>query len=55
MCDFDLINTWNKLRIWKYGGLYDSKLVMQRFVKASFSIDPYIDYLTEKYTDIYNL
>lgn len=53
--DFDLINTWNKLRIWKYGGLYDSKLVMQRFVKAPFSIAPYIEYLTEKYTDIYNL
>ena len=53
--DFDLINTWNKLRIWKYGGLYDAKLVMERFVKAPFSVEPYINYLENKYKEIYDL
>ena len=53
--DFALINTWNKMNIWKHGGLYDANHIMERSVKAPFSIDPYINYLTNKYTEIYNL
>ena len=53
--DFALINMWNKMRIWKHGGLYDAKHVMERIVKAPFSIEPYINYLTKKYTEIYKL
>ena len=53
--DFDLINMWNKMRIWKHGGLFDAKHVMERNVKAPFDTQPYVDYLVSKYTDIYNL
>ena len=53
--DFALVNMWNKLRVWKHGGLYDSKHIMERIVKTPFSTEPYINYLTNKYTEIYNL
>ena len=53
--DFALINMWNKMRIWKHGGLYDAKHVMERNVKMPFSTEPYINYLTNKYSEIYNL
>ncbi len=53
--DFTLINMWNKMNIWKHGGLYTSKHIMERNLKVPFNTDPYIDYLTNKYTEIYNL
>ena len=53
--DFTLINMWNKMNIWKHGGLYDAKHIMERNVKAPFSTEPYINYLTKKYTEIYGL
>ena len=53
--DFTLINMWNKMNIWKHGGLYNAKHIMERTLKTPLSTDPYINYLTEKYTEIYNL
>lgn len=53
--DFKLINFWNKDKIWKYGGLFDSKLIMEKYVGAPISSEAYIKYLKEKYTEIYQL
>lgn len=53
--DFDLINMWNKMRLWRHGGLYDAGFVMERFIKAPFNTEPYIKYLNNKYTEIYKL
>ena len=53
--DFALINMWNKIHLWKHGGLYDAKHIMERHIKAPFSTEPYINYLNKKYGEIYNL
>ena len=53
--NFKLINFWNKERIWKHGGLYNSKEIMERQVGATFDTEPYITYMKDKYSEIYNL
>ena len=53
--DFKLINFWNKEKIWKYGGLFNSKEIMEKYVEVPISSNAYIDYLKNKYTDIYQL
>lgn len=53
--DFKLINFWNKDRIWKYGGLFNTKEIMEKYVGAPISAEPYINYLKDKYADIYKL
>lgn len=53
--DFKLISFWNKDKIWKYGGLFNSKEIMERYVGETISSDAYIDYLKTKYTEIYQL
>ena len=53
--NFKLINFWNKDKIWKYGGLFDSTEIMKKYVGAPISSEPYIDYLKNKYKEIYRL
>ena len=53
--DFKLINFWNKEKIWKYGGLFNSTEIMEKYVGAPISADPYITYLKDKYKEIYKL
>ena len=53
--NFELINTWNKDKIWKYGGLFKSKEIMEKYVGVQISSDAYIEYLRNKYTEIYKL
>lgn len=53
--NFKLINLWNKEHIWKHGGLYKAKEIMEKYVGVEFSPDAYISYIKDKYTDIYNL
>ena len=53
--NFKLINFWNKEKIWKYGGLFNSKEIMEKYVGAPISNDAYIKYLKNKYTEIYQL
>ena len=53
--NFKLINFWNKDKIWKYGGLFKSKEIMEKYVGAPISNDAYIKYLKDKYTEVYNL
>lgn len=53
--NFALINLWNKEHIWKHGGLYTGKEIMEKHVKVKFDTTPYINYIKTKYRDIYNL
>ena len=53
--NFKLINFWNKDKIWKYGGLFYTKEIMEKYVGAPISSDPYIAYLRNKYKEIYQL
>lgn len=53
--NFKLINFWNKEKIWKYGGLFSSKDIMQKYVGAPIHSGAYIKYLKEKYTELYQL
>ena len=53
--DFAKINSWNKEKIWKYGGLFNSKIIMERYVSTPVSSDTYVNYLKNKYKEIYKL
>ena len=53
--DFSLINLWNREHIWKRAGLYDTKTVMSKYVGVATSAEPYVRYLKEKFSEIYNL
>ena len=53
--DFELINSWNRDKVWKYGGLFTTKEIMERYVGTSISGEAFIDYLKSKYTEIYKL
>ena len=53
--DFKLINFWNKENIWKYGGLFYTREIMEKYVGVPISGDAYIDYLKSKYKEIYQL
>lgn len=53
--DFEAINAWNRENIWKHGCLYTPAQILERVLKGEFSADYYIEYLTEKYKDIYGI
>lgn len=53
--EYGLINLWNRQYIWKHGGMYNSKTIMEKYVGVNFSAEPYIRYLKNKFTEIYNL
>jgi len=49
------INAWNRENIWQHGTLYTPAEILDRVLGAPFNADYYIDYLTEKYKDIYGI
>ena len=53
--NFALINLWNKEHIWKHGGLYNSKEIMEKYVGVEFTAEPFINYLENKYKEVYEL
>ena len=53
--EYDLINLWNRQHIWKHGGLYKPKDILEKQVGVTFSADAYIKYLKDKYKEIYRL
>lgn len=53
--DFRHINDWNREHIWRHGGMYTAKELMEKFVGVPFSTDAYVKYLKNKYTEVYNL
>jgi carboxypeptidase Taq len=53
--DFSPVNDWNREHIWQYGSLYTPAQVLDRVLGEPFDAQYYIDYLTEKYTEVYGL
>ena len=53
--DFAPINDWNREQIWQHGCLYTPAQILDRVLGEKFDADYYINYLTEKYTEIYDL
>ena len=51
--NFKPINDWNKEQIWKYGGLYTPQQTLDNVLKEEFNADYFIEYLTNKYKDVY--
>ena len=51
--DFTQINGWLEDRIWKYGSLIEPSVLLEKAVGQPFSPQHFIDYLTEKYTELY--
>jgi len=49
------INKWNRENIWQHGSLYTPAQILERVLKAPFDAQYYIDYLTDKFTEIYKL
>ena len=54
--DFAPINEWNREHIWKYGSSKTPQEVLKLALDGEpFSIDYYVKYLEDKYTEIYGL
>ncbi len=52
--DFEKINEWNRENIWQYGCLYTPAQILERTI-GKFDPSYFVNYLTEKYKDIYDL
>ena len=53
--NFKPINEWANDKIWKYGGIYTSGELMRKFIHAESDSAGYIEYLKNKYKEIYKL
>lgn len=49
------LNNWNKEKIWTKSGTHATAEIMSEMAGGPVNVEPYIDYLKEKYTEIYNL
>ena len=52
--NFENINAWNRENIWKDGSLYTPQQILERVI-GKFDPSYFVNYLTEKYTEIYGL
>ena len=52
--DFEKINAWNRENIWKYGCFFTPAQILERTI-GKFDPSYFVNYLTEKYTEIYGL
>lgn len=53
--DFGPINDWNRAHIWQYGSLLKPDELLRQALGEEFDPNVYLDYLEEKYRDIYGL
>lgn len=53
--DFGPVNEWNREHIWKHGARFKPSELLDRVFEAEFDPGYYIDYLEEKYTELYGL
>ena len=53
--DFAPINAWLRERIWRHGGQYPPAELFRNAVGEPFDPNVFVAYLTEKYTDLYEL
>ena len=53
--DLAPVNEWNREHIWQYGSLYEPNELLERVLGEKFDPGVYMDYLEEKYRDIYGI
>ena len=53
--DFAPINEWNRKNIWQYGSLLTPQELLDKVLEEPFDPNVYMDYLEEKYKEIYNI
>ncbi|MDN4593742.1 carboxypeptidase M32 [Polycladomyces subterraneus] len=53
--EFGTLHQWLKENIYQHGKKYTADELVQRVTGESLSIEPYMDYLTKKYTELYKL
>ncbi|MDY3026630.1 MAG: carboxypeptidase M32 [Candidatus Faecivicinus sp.] len=53
--DLKPINAWLEEHIWQYGALYQPEALLQKALGEPFDPNCYVQYLTEKYSKLYNL
>ena len=53
--DFGPVNEWNREHIWQHGCRFKPAELLDRVLEAEFDPQYYIDYLGNKFTDIYGL
>lgn len=53
--DFAPINAWNREHIWRHGSLKAPNVLLREALGCDFDPTYYTDYLTEKYTKLYDL
>ena len=52
---FDALHTWLREEAYGHGRKFKAPELLERATGQPLSIEPYVDYLTEKYTALYNL
>jgi carboxypeptidase Taq len=52
---FGTLHTWLKDHIYQYGSKYTAPELIEKVTGGSLVIDPYMDYLRTKYSEIYEL
>ncbi len=53
--DLQPINDWLEEKIWRFGGLYEPETLLEKALGEKFDPNCYVEYLTEKFTKLYNL
>ena len=53
--DLSPINAWLEKNIWQYGGLYDPGELLEKALGEPFDPMYYVNYLKEKYSELYRL
>ncbi len=50
---FDIINDWLKEKVFRYGAIYDTEELIERATGRPLDSKDYIDYLREKFSEVY--
>lgn len=53
--DFSTINAWLEENVWRHGKMYNPDTLLENACGEKFNPKYFIDYLTEKYSALYNL
>jgi len=53
--EFSTIHNWMREKVHQYGSKYDPQELVQKITGSKITPEPYLNYLSKKYSDIYNL
>ncbi len=53
--EFGTIHNWMREKVHQYGSKYDPQELVQKITGSKITPEPYLNYLSKKYSDIYNL